>query len=184
MLIARQLAILTVIGACLLGLPSVAAAQAPINVLLEIPTASLSGQGSFSWFGFKLYDAKFWVGSQGYKLKDPWAAPFALDLVYARSIPGARITKTSEDEIARLDYGTDEQRAAWSNTMQQLFPDVQEGSRLTGIFIPRKGVRFYLDGEPLRVIADETFARAFFSIWLDPRTSAPELRSALLSSAR
>ena len=31
-------------------------------------------------------------------------------------------------------------------------------------------------------IADPEFGRAFFAIWLDPRTSAPQLRANLLST--
>ena len=40
--------------------------------------------------------------------------------------------------------------------------------------------RFVFNGRPLGEIADADFARRFFGIWLDPRTSAPELRAALL----
>jgi Chalcone isomerase-like len=41
--------------------------------------------------------------------------------------------------------------------------------------------RFYLDGKLLGEIADVEFAQAFFAIWLDPRTSASNLRKQLLA---
>jgi hypothetical protein len=46
--------------------------------------------------------------------------------------------------------------------------------------VPGFGARFWRNGAPLGEVADPAFSRAFFSIWLDPRTSAPELRAALL----
>jgi hypothetical protein len=41
-------------------------------------------------------------------------------------------------------------------------------------------VRFFRNGTPIGDIDDREFARAFFAIWLDPRTSEPELRKQLL----
>jgi hypothetical protein len=64
--------------------------------------------------------------------------------------------------------------------MEQLFPDVAEGTHISGVYLPGRGASFYRDGKPLGEIADRNFAKAFFGIWLDPRTSAPELRAALL----
>jgi hypothetical protein len=40
--------------------------------------------------------------------------------------------------------------------------------------------RFFFNEQPIGEIDDPAFARAFFAIWLDPRTSEPSLRSALL----
>ncbi|MCX7160235.1 MAG: chalcone isomerase family protein [Proteobacteria bacterium] len=64
--------------------------------------------------------------------------------------------------------------------MNSLFPDVSKGTTLTGLNVPGKGARFFHDGRPLGEIAGTEFARAFFSIWLDPQSSAPALRSALM----
>jgi hypothetical protein len=68
--------------------------------------------------------------------------------------------------------------------MEALFPDVHEGTRISGIHLPGQGARFYLNGNPLGEIPDSEFARAFFAIWLDPRTSASSLRNSLLSSTQ
>jgi len=57
---------------------------------------------------------------------------------------------------------------------------VQEGTRLSGVFLPGKGIRFYRDGELLKEIADAEFAQAFFAIWLDEQGSARNLRRKLL----
>lgn len=68
--------------------------------------------------------------------------------------------------------------------MQQSFVDVQAGTRLTGVYLPGQGARFFLGQALLREVKDLQFAQAFFAIWLDPRTSNPELRQQLLGMAQ
>lgn len=159
------------------------AGSIPAPIGNEIGDARLAGQGSLRWFGLKIYDAELWVGDQGYRRDDPESARFALSLTYARDLYGKQIARASVDEIRKLGFGTKEQHEAWLQQMTALFPDVHEGTRISGIYIPGHGARFYLDGDLLGEIADSEFARAFFAIWLDPRTSAPSLRNSLLSSA-
>jgi len=160
------------------------ATAVPATVRSEIGEARLAGQGNYRWFGLKIYEAKLWVGDQGYRPDAPEAAKFALSLTYARDLVGKRIAQSSIDEISKLGFGTKEQQAIWLSRMEALFPDVHEGSNISGIFLPGRGARFYLNGELLGEIADVDFARAFFAIWLDPRTSASSLRSELLASAQ
>ncbi len=135
----------------------------------------LRGAGTLRWFGLKVYDAELWTRGAA----PDFAQPFALNLRYARSLKGSAIAERSVEEIAGLAIGTPDQRRAWGRAMTKLFPDVQDGSSLTGLHVPGWGARFFRDGQPLGEIADPEFSRAFFSIWLDPRTSAPELRAAL-----
>jgi len=157
--------------------------EVPMHIRNELPDARLAGQGSFRWLGMKIYDARLWVGARGYQPDAPQAAPFALDLRYARSLAGKRIAGASNDELESLGAGTAQQRAGWLAAMERLFPDVQQGTHLTGIYLPTRCARFYFNGTLLGDIPDPAFARAFFSIWLDPRTSAPDLRAALLRHA-
>jgi len=65
-------------------------------------------------------------------------------------------------------------------TRPAISPRGEPGPGLAGIYRPGSGTRFYLDGRFLGEIADPEFGRAFFAIWLDPRTSAPQLRASLL----
>jgi hypothetical protein len=160
------------------------AVSVPAPVGNEIGNARLAGQGSYRWFGFKIYDAQLWVGERGYRPHAPESAKFALSLTYARALYGKHIARTSIDEISKLGYGTSEQKVAWLRQMEALFPDVHEGTQISGVYLPEHGARFYMNGKLLGEIADTEFARAFFAIWLDPRTSAPSLRDSLLSSAQ
>ena len=105
--------------------------------------------------------------------------PLALRLTYRRNISGRSITDASVAEMRNLG-GVDSARLMqWSEQMGRLFPDVRPGDEILGLHLP-EGARFYLNERLLGAIEDPAFARAFFGIWLDPRSSAPELRSALL----
>ena len=146
----------------------------------ELANAHLSGQGSYRWFGLKIYEAFLWRESGADNKVPVMDSKFILDLVYARDLRGKRIAEASLDEMRKLSKGTPAQQSAWLQVMQEIFPDVHEGTRLTGVYMPNQGVRFYHDGRLLREIADIEFARAFFAIWLDEHTSAQRLRSQLL----
>ena len=49
---------------------------------------------------------------------------------------------------------------------------------------PGAGVRFYVGNTLQHVVKDDAFAKAFFAIWLDPRTRNPQLRAQLLGEAK
>jgi hypothetical protein len=66
--------------------------------------------------------------------------------------------------------------------MRAIFPDVQKGDRITGVHVPPATVRYFFNGQPIGDIVDGEFARAFFGIWLDPRTSRRDFRDLLLSA--
>lgn len=166
----------SLLGALLTGSSALAAAP---HIDAEVSAARLAGEGDYRWFGLKIYAAQLWVGEVGYRSD----AAFALDLHYARNLSGAKIAEASRDEISKLGLGSEAQRAAWLAGMTRLLPDVAEGDHLTGAFKPGFGVRFYFNGKLQGEINDPQFAQAFFAIWLDPKTSAPALRKALLGNA-
>lgn len=169
----RLVALLSLACACAL------AHAAPSQVEQAVPQARLAGSGTFTWFTMKIYFAELWVGPQGYQAH----APFALDLRYVRKIDGAKIAEASAEQMAKIGAGSAAQRAAWLVQMKAIFPNVNEGNCITGVHVPGEGARFYLDGKLLGSVADPAFARAFFGIWLDPATTAPALRTALLANA-
>lgn len=172
-MIRRLLAVASLALACAL------AHAAPAHIESALPQARLAGSGAYTWFTMKIYSAELWVGPQGYSP----AAPFALDLRYARKLSGKKIAEASAEQMEKIGAGDPAERKVWLQKMMAIFPDVSEGSHITGVFVPREGAHFYLDGKPLGSISDPDFARAFFGIWLDPATTAPALRQALLLRA-
>lgn len=146
-----------------------------------LPAAQRLGEGEFTWFGLRLYSARLWAAGP---VQD-WSQPFALELTYHRSLSRDTLVQASLQEMRRLGGGsvTDRQISAWSDTMAAAFVDVRPGMRITGVYLPQEGCRFYVDGRLAREVADPEFARAFFAIWLDPRARDPQLRQRLLGLA-
>lgn len=163
---ARRTVVLSLAATLSLGLPTLARADAPLEGLRRW------GSGEYRRFGFLLYEATLWAGD------DPQRPPLALRLDYKRRIAGSAIAEASVAEMRR--FVADEARVReWGEPMRRIFPDVKAGDHLVGVHRGDEA-RFYQDGRLLGAIASPGFAAAFFAIWLDERTSAPQLRTALL----
>jgi len=147
-----------------------------------IPQARVQGEGELRMYGFHIYDAKLFVGPTGLSSKELTARPFALDIEYARAFKGPAIAKRGREEMDDLKVASKAQTAQWQEQMEKIFPDVQPGDHVIGVFVPEQGTTFYADDKIIGTIAGDDFARAFFAIWLDPRTSAPGLRNQLLAN--
>jgi len=152
----------------------------PSQVLALAPNLKVQGGGELTFFGISVYDGYYWSPTRGWTQD----GPFALDLHYHRALDGAKIAERSVSEIAKLGYGTLEQRVRWGEEMRRMFPDVRRGDRLTGVNLPGGVVRYFHNGKSIGEIADPGFARAFFGIWLDPKTSEGDFRQLLLGEKR
>jgi hypothetical protein len=166
-----------------------AAANDPIALQLGEPREA--GRGTLRFLGMRVYEALLWVPSQASAasaaseragaLSAPFDRDFALELVYAMELSGARIAERSDVEIGRSpERGTPAQRARWLERMRAIFPDVRAGDRIVGVYRVNGPSRFFLNGKPIGEVDDPAFGRAFFGVWLDAKTSEPALREALL----
>ncbi len=164
----------------LLALP--AAASTPPYLQPYLGEGKLLGTGKLTFWGFHVYDARLWATPQGLGSVDAPSQPFALQLTYARSLKGADIAKRSLEEMRKLDRAPEALQTDWLNWMNSSFPDVKAGDTLTGVYLPGQGMRLYFNGKPRAQTADTAFAQAFFAIWLDARSTAPDLRRALVGA--
>ncbi len=181
---ARQLCVLAVAG--LVTITNAYAADVPASVRQTLKNAKLQGQSVLRWFGFKVYDSKLFtqtdLTAKDVAAKDQWASqPFAIELTYARDIPGQKIAESSSEEIERLQLGSTAQRKQWADMMLKLFPNVATNDRIIGVHNPKEGAQFFHNDKPLGKIADTQFSAAFFAIWMDERSKAKTLRTALLN---
>jgi hypothetical protein len=150
----------------------------------------LRGGGQLKFLGMRVYNARLFI-------KPPLGADvafdrdFALDIGYLMSLKGAAIADRSAKEMRRVGYQDEAKLARWTSRMKELFPDVQAGDHLVGVFDIEGGkddkkakASFYIVQRSkvklLGAVDDSEFARAFFDIWLSPKTSEPKLRAALL----
>jgi len=148
-------------------------AREPLELPQHLSSAKLQGSGRLTWWGLHIYDAAFYrVGS----LSSP---EFALDLRYQKSFSGKSIANRSIDEMKRIGV-SDDQAHNWGKELISFLPNVESGQTLTAIYTPRQGTSFYFEGKQIAQIPGTEFSKAFFGIWLDPKTSAPKLRTELL----
>jgi len=70
--------------------------------------------------------------------------------------------------------------SAWGKELATILPNVEPGQTIAAIYIPKQGTTFFYEGKKISQIQGADFAKAFFGIWLDTKTSAPKLRTDLL----
>lgn len=152
----------------------------PAAVVQQAGALQTLGRAELRWFGLRIYDAALW-GEAG----AGWSAErrHALEIRYARDIEGARLVDTSIDEIARLGFGDAARHALWRAALARVLPDVAAGDTLVGLHVPGEGAGFWHGERKTGEIDDPELARAFFAIWLDPRTREPAMRNRLLGEA-
>jgi hypothetical protein len=179
---------IAVIGFIFLVISSVSCiSSAHANVWrTEIPQAKLIGSGEFSWWGLSIYSAKLWQAPGSPSTGFDAMQRFALEITYHKSISRSRFVDTSVDEIKRLHGSaySAEQLQAWRTYMEKAFMDVKSGDQLIGVHIPDFGCRFYSQNKLLAEIPDEKFSKAFFSIWLDPKSKDTALRAQLMGQSK
>ena len=157
----------------------VRAQMSPVVELSQLPGVMPTPPARMTFWGFEVYDARLWT-QPGFDPAQLRRHHFALELQYLRRLDGAAIASRSLDEMRRVGRFTESQGEAWLARMRELFPDVRNGDRITGVHKAGEGAEFWFNGQRRGLVADPQFAELFFGIWLHPNTSAPELRERLL----
>jgi hypothetical protein len=136
------------------------------------------GGGDLSWLGRPVYAASLWTPAgrfDGYGSGEP----VALSLWYQRSFSRGELVRITRTAWRLLDVA-DERRDAWAEALRGLWNDVAPGDNLTAVVLPGGATRFYDQDKLLGEVSDPAFGPAFLSIWLDPRSVLPDLRTRLL----
>ena len=132
----------------------------------------------FTRFGFSIYRAQLWAPGGRYTP----GQPFVLSLTYSREIARERLLDASLSQMQKLGAPLDAQ-PHWRAELENVLTDVKQGDTLTGIYRPGQGADFFYQNKKLGVLSDP-LALHFFSIWLDQRTSEPDLRLALIGQSK
>ncbi|MDG1156469.1 MAG: chalcone isomerase family protein [Litorivicinaceae bacterium] len=136
----------------------------------------LVGAGRLSVLFWDIYNIQLWAPDGQYRPDQP----FALELQYLRSVDRETIAETSVEEIQQQANLELDVLADWQIQLIQIFPDIQKGDRLIGLYAPQMPSQFFLNGTSIGVIDDANLSRHFFDIWLSEETSKPQLRLQLL----
>ena len=144
----------------------------------HVPDARLVGQGRLTVFLWDVYDAFLYAPGGQWRPDQP----FALKLSYLRRLYGQKIAERSTIEMRGQDFKDEEKLALWDEQMRRFFPDVDEGTSLTGIYTADGRSLFFFDNQEIGIFDDPEFGRQFFGIWLNESTSEPDLRQQLLGA--
>ena len=153
--------------------------ELPPEVRAELGPALAQGIARMRYFGLHIYDIRLWT-PVALTPDEVQGAPLALEIVYARSVSGERLARTSLDEMRRqstIDAGSE---ARWLALMRRFFPDVQAGDRITAVQQSLGLSRYFVNGRLVGETRDARFTRLFFGIWLSPETSQQAIRQQLL----
>jgi hypothetical protein len=151
----------------------------PIEISSNIASARNTGWARLTVWGFEVYDARLWTGPE-FKAESHELHRFALEISYLRYFDTAALADRSIKEMRSLAPMTDAQAVQWHQVMHKIFPAISPGDRLVGLHTPGVGARFTFNGKTTGEVSDPEFARLFFGIWLNPKTSEPRIRRALL----
>ncbi len=161
--------------------PAAWANKPPASLSSALQGQQMVGQARLRVWGFEVYDAQLWA-SDGFAPERFVQHRFALELRYLRSFKGADIAERSIQEMRGIGEFSTDQAQRWQQSMTKVFPDVQNGDRLTGVYTPQASAQFYFNGQLRGEIPDPVFAPLFFGIWLSPRSSQPRMRQTLLQA--
>jgi len=151
-------------------------ASEPHPLLPEVTAVAPSVE--FTRFGFSIYRAQLWAPGGRYTPGEP----FVLSLTYSREIARERLLDASLSQMQNLGVPLQDQ-PQWKGELERVLTDVKQGDTLTGIYRPGQGAEFFYQDKKLGALSD-ALALHFFSIWLDPRTSEPALRLALIGQSK
>ena len=159
-------------------LATVPALGAPPEIAPFIHADEPLGAGKYTVLFLTAYDAQLWTDAPHWSMD----VPFALTLHYHIGFSPGEIVSRSLAEMKHVDPSLDESALKrYDGEMTRIFPAVADGDEITALYEPGKPVKFFHNGVVLGDISDAPFAADFFGIWLSPRSSAPDLRRALLN---
>ncbi len=164
--------------ACIFAILGISPAYATQHIRTHIPTAEKVGQGRLTYLFWDVYDATLFAPQGRWEE----GKPLALKLSYLRDIEGRKIADRSAEEMRLQGLADEVKIAAWHAQMHKIFPDVDEGMDLTGVYTETGESVFYKNNIEIGRISDPEFSAAFFGIWLNEQTSVPNLRRKLLGN--
>ncbi|ALO44201.1 chalcone isomerase family protein [Pseudoalteromonas phenolica] len=138
------------------------------------------GEGQMSVMFWDLYKAELFGKTSSYQADTP---PVALKITYLRDIDKVDLIEATLDQWVHIGY-ENEAIPNWVSQLEQIWPDIKEGSQLTIRVHPDGTSDFYDATSKIGNMNDPQFGKAFLAIWLSEKTSEPELRAQLIGEKK
>lgn len=148
----------------------------PLSVKTYMPDAKIVGKGRMRYLAWEVYDATLYAPKGLY-------APgksMALTLGYLRPLKGKEIADRSIQEMRGQGFKDEASLLLWQKRMISVFPNVVAGTILTGVRTTEGKTVFFKNNKLIGSIDNPEFSENFFGIWLNEKTSSPDLRKQLL----
>jgi hypothetical protein len=152
------------------------AANANSNIDKYIKNPEVVGNGNLKFLLMHVYDISLIAKDGRFDQKKP----FALEIVYHLEIKGKDIAKRSVEEMKKQGFSDEKKLKNWLILMKNIFPNVKNGSVITGIKTKDNKTIFYSNDSKIGEVKDPEFTKLFFDIWLSEKTSEPKLRNQIL----
>lgn len=142
------------------------------------------GEATLTWGPFTVYHSQLRTPNGRY---DGPQQDRALIITYQRDIDREALVEATRDQWQAQGILQQEPRSeAWLRMLQGIWPDVAPGSQLAFVDSGSEGQFWYRASAaqtaftPLGPRQSAAFSTRFLAIWLDPRTTYPELRQQLI----
>ena len=101
-------------------------------------------------------------------------------LGHTNKVSGKKLATQTIQEMQKIGFKDSLKLADWQRQMTDIFPDVDKGISLTGVYTKSGETVFFKDNTQVGIISDSQFGKWFFDIWLGENTPQPKLRQQLL----
>ena len=149
------------------------------NASTAFPTLIAVGHGELTWFGLSIYRASLWTSNGEFQNVED-SLPLALTITYEKNITSNALVERTLKEWKHLGIFNEQDRNSWGKTLKQIWPDVKPGDSITTLVNNNRQTLFYYNGTLLKTLEHPALGTALLSIWLDPNTSEPDLRTKLI----
>ncbi|WP_282166612.1 chalcone isomerase family protein [Shewanella japonica] len=144
----------------------------------ESSVLKMVGQADMDLLWFSIYSAKL-MSVDGEYQQDQF--PLKLEIEYHRDIDAEDLIEATVDQWQHIGIDSEE-IVRLQQQIEQAWPDVKEGDRLSFMMHSQDRGQFYFNEQALPIIQEPGFAAAFLDIWLSEQTSRPELRQQLIGA--
>lgn len=138
------------------------------------------GEGQMSVMFWDLYKAELFGQTPSYQSD---TSPVALKITYLRDIDKEDLIEATLDQWGHIGY-ENESIPKWATQLEQIWPDIKEGSQLTIRVHSDGSSDFYDATSKIGSMEDPQFGKAFLAIWLSEKTSEPKLRAKLIGEKK
>lgn len=152
------------------------ATKIPPSIQKVLESPFLVGSAKLKFLGMKVYDIELWSSASQFS----YEKPFAIRIEYNMSFTREDLAKRSIVEIKRLHQLTKDEENSYQKQLLAIFHSVRKGDEKLAFFDPEQGASMIYNGRKIGEISDLKLARLFVDIWLDQRSSYPEVTKKIL----